>query len=225
MESKVFAIGDIHGCYKTFEKLLDTAAPARNDTIVLLGDYIDRGPSPQKVIDLILELKSGGYKLVTLMGNHESMLLESRQNIHAFTNWMYNGGEATLRDFGIGSVAEMGTVYLNFFRGLRFYYEAGRYLFVHAGFNEKPAETFNDVHSMLWARKECYASASFENKTIVHGHSPVDCLLLENAVRDKQQVINVDTGCVYAHRKGLGYLSAVEFPAYKIFSCKNIDIE
>ena len=75
---RIFAIGDIHGCSKTFKKLLlDKIKINKSDTIYCVGDYIDRGEDSKGVIDFILDLRAEGYTIHTLRGNHEQMLLDS----------------------------------------------------------------------------------------------------------------------------------------------------
>ena len=80
-------IGDIHGCVKTLHKLLfHILNIQKEDDIYFLGDYIDRGPSIKDVIDLILMLKEQDFKIYTLMGNHEKMLLDA---YYLQNNWDY----------------------------------------------------------------------------------------------------------------------------------------
>ena len=75
--SKIFTIGDIHGCSKPLAELLEKIAPllTKDDTIIFIGDYIDRGPDSKGVIDIVLRLKSEHSRVITLLGNHEHMLL------------------------------------------------------------------------------------------------------------------------------------------------------
>jgi serine/threonine protein phosphatase 1 len=75
---RVFIIGDIHGCNKTFRKLvLEKISIRKTDKIYCLGDYIDRGPDSKGVIDFIIQLRKDGFNIHTLRGNHEQLLLES----------------------------------------------------------------------------------------------------------------------------------------------------
>ena len=72
---RLFAIGDIHGCVDELSTMMSAIAPARGDTVVFVGDYVDRGPSASGVIDLLLELRRGEAEYVFLKGNHEDMML------------------------------------------------------------------------------------------------------------------------------------------------------
>ena len=73
--ARTFVIGDIHGCVDELDRLLDALAPAAGDTVVFLGDYIDRGPASKAVIDRLLRLRREGPRCVFLKGNHEDMFL------------------------------------------------------------------------------------------------------------------------------------------------------
>jgi serine/threonine protein phosphatase 1 len=223
LKPRIVAVGDIHGCFRTFEKLILQLNPAKNDKLILLGDYIDRGPHPKEVLDLILTLIKEGFDIIPLIGNHENMLLESRRNALTFNMWMFNGGEATLKSFGVKSAMDIEEKYINFFNGLRYYYSYQNYLFVHAGFNESNTDIFYDKSAMLWTRKECYQSKFFTDKTLIHGHTPINLNSLEFAVANRSGVINVDTGCVYSFGGVMGVLSAIELPSFKVFTQLNID--
>ena len=50
---KYFAIGDIHGCLDKLLALMDLLdVDWGQDTVVFMGDYIDRGPDSKGVVDL-----------------------------------------------------------------------------------------------------------------------------------------------------------------------------
>jgi len=72
MNPRTIAIGDIHGCSAALDALLEAFQPSSEDTIVTLGDYINRGPDSRGVIDKLIELKDR-CRLVPLRGNHEEM--------------------------------------------------------------------------------------------------------------------------------------------------------
>lgn len=104
----IYAIGDIHGMYDPFKILVDYIYKRASKTeqvnkIILLGDYIDCGPSSKQVIDLILQLKAD-FDTVTLLGNHEEMLLsflhKTFNHIKTGNFWLsYNGGLQTILSF------------------------------------------------------------------------------------------------------------------------------
>src|SRR5690348_17857035 len=72
---RLFAIGDIHGCPDELGVMLDAIKPVRGDTVVFVGDYVDRGPSARDVIELLLDRERlAGAEFVFLKGNHEDMM-------------------------------------------------------------------------------------------------------------------------------------------------------
>ncbi len=73
---KIFAIGDIHGCIEKLRALMDSlAVNQENDTLVFIGDYIDRGKYSKEVVDYVLALQKEYRHMVCLLGNHEKMFL------------------------------------------------------------------------------------------------------------------------------------------------------
>ena len=73
---KTFVIGDIHGCHLTLDSLLEKIAPVPGkDTVIVLGDMINRGPGSSKVLDRLIKLRLEGYEIIALKGNHEIMFL------------------------------------------------------------------------------------------------------------------------------------------------------
>ena len=68
-----YVIGDIHGCGKALRSLVDEISPTKDDELIFLGDYVDRGPDSRGVIDQLIELRDH-YRVILLRGNHEIML-------------------------------------------------------------------------------------------------------------------------------------------------------
>ncbi len=95
--NRLFAIGDIHGCFKPFyELVVNVIDLKKEDRLILLGDYIDRGFQSKEVIDFIIDLKASGFDVTPLMGNHEAMLLEAYADNGLLYHWYMNSGETTL---------------------------------------------------------------------------------------------------------------------------------
>ena len=72
---RLFAIGDIHGCADELSAVLKAIAPTAGDTVVFVGDYVDRGPASNEVVEIALDLQKSKAEAVFLKGNHEDMLL------------------------------------------------------------------------------------------------------------------------------------------------------
>ena len=190
----------------------------KSDKVVLLGDYIDRGPQSKEVIDYIIELKEKGFDIIPLRGNHEQMLLDAFDNKEHTSIWMLNGGHKTLKSFGISSIQHFGTNYIDFFGSLRFFFEFNNYLFVHAGFNDEIENPFSDPYHMIWRCREEYNHPLLKDKTIVHGHCVIPSMTCDVRIKKiNDRVINLDTGCVYTHHSGYGRLTALEITSREIF--------
>lgn len=211
MNKKTFAIGDIHGCFDSLKELIERKIQLqKDDKLILLGDYIDRGDKSKEVVDFIIELLENGYDVIPLMGNHEAMLIDAFEDEKNISKWIQNGGKETLKSFEINSLKDIESNYIEFFKGLRHYYAFEDYLFVHAGFNENVLNPFTDYYSMLWKCKENYTNPLLSDKTIIHGHNPLRVALCEDRVLAKHRVINIDTGCVYEDSEGYGWLTAYD---------------
>lgn len=212
--NRLIAIGDIHGCYDQLRTMMEDKIKARReDKIILLGDYIDRGPEIRKTIDYIIGLKNEGFNLLTLRGNHEVMMLHAFET-GDFSAWFWNGGESTLGSLGILSTGKLDDRYMKFFNDLLWYHEDGKYLFVHAGFND--SDPFNDRNAMIWTRNEQYTNPLLADKIIVHGHTPITVEKCLEKIRNNNHVINIDTGCVY-NDPGYGTLTAIELNSREMF--------
>ncbi len=97
--SRTIAIGDVHGCDLALAALLNHIAPGADDTVVQLGDLIDRGPNSSKAIDCMQQLALG-CRVVQLIGDHEELMLDAYANESALARWLRNGGGATLASYG-----------------------------------------------------------------------------------------------------------------------------
>ena len=211
MKNRHFAIGDIHGCFNSFKKLIeDKIEITKSDKVVLLGDYIDRGSQSKEVVDYIIELKEKGFEIIPLKGNHEAMLLDAFGDESLVSRWILNGGNETLKSFGISSLKKLETKYLDFFRNLRLYYEFENYLFVHAGFNDEIENPFDDSYHMIWNCRENYTHPILRDKTIIHGHCVIPSTTCDDRIKNDNPVTNLDTGCVYSDHSGLGRLTSLE---------------
>jgi serine/threonine protein phosphatase 1 len=210
--NRIFAIGDVHGCAVELEALLRKLQVRKDDLVVFLGDYVDRGSESRRVVDIILEL-STHCDVIALKGNHEAMLLDflERPESPGAGLFVLNGGASTLANYeGPGGSFEFPNEHINFFRTLRLYYETDQYFFVHAGVPNQPLSLIDEVKdemTMLWSRQPFLSSTYKWEKIVVHGHTPVDM------VDVKANRINLDTGCVYD-----GKLTALELPARKFHS-------
>jgi serine/threonine protein phosphatase 1 len=218
MGQRIFAIGDIHGCFIPFRQMIESEIKfQQDDFLVLLGDYIDRGPDSKKVIDYIIDLKVQNYNVIPLAGNHEIMLLDTHRNEKHLISWLYNGAGETLRSFGLQSIKMLEKKYLSFFSNLKYYHSSGNFLFVHAGFDDTAYDPFMDMHTMIWLCRDTYSNPLLKDKIIIHGHCPRPVKVLEEIVKSGRQVIGIDTGCVFNGLPGYGKLTAIELNTMQLY--------
>ncbi len=220
--SRLFAISDIHGCFRPFyELVVKVIELKKDDRLILLGDYIDRGPQSKEVIDFIIDLKKNGFDVTPLTGNHEQMMIESYFDPDVLPLWFLNHGLETLDSFGVQDVREIDKEYIKFISELEFYHETGNILFVHAGFNDEDSDPFIDRHTMIWECRFSYQNPVLSGKTIIHGHRPKTIDYVKNLIAEKSPVIPIDTGCVYEKEPGYGNLSALEINSMTLVSVPN----
>jgi serine/threonine protein phosphatase 1 len=211
MMEKLFAIGDIHGCFEKL-KLLMEQVPLQvdRDTIVFLGDYIDRGPDSCSVVSYLIDLKNKCNNAVFLKGNHEYMLdgFISGTDRQLF---LANGGEQTLRSYlkrqYNPSSVPIPAEHLEFFQSLLPYYETDHFIFVHAGLKEGIDLRLQDPRDLFWIRKKFIDSDYDFGKRIVFGHTPFKEPLISH------NKIGIDTGAVYGNK-----LTCVELTQMIFFS-------
>ncbi len=173
--SRHFAIGDIHGCHKALTVLVDLVAPGRDDTLVTLGDYVDRGPDSAAVIDFLIDFDRT-HKLVPLRGNHELMMLDSREKDSWYRAWLSYGGRETLQSYSLavddaGSIERIPESHLDFLENrLLPYYECDSHFFVHANVEEDKTLAEQADASLYW-RKYINPKPHCSGKTMVCGHT------------------------------------------------------
>lgn len=174
-DSRLLAIGDIHGCRRAFDTLLAAVQPTADDWLVALGDYVDRGPDSRGVLERLIALDQDG-RLVALAGNHEQMMLAARRGMDEFLMWQRYGGQATLDSYGADEAAlGFGAVPPEHWRfletRLRDWFETDAHVFVHAGlrphldFDQQPEE------ALRW-EKLVNPLPHRSGKVVVCGHTP-----------------------------------------------------
>jgi serine/threonine protein phosphatase 1 len=207
---KFFAIGDIHGNLSHLERLIDEIKPALNpqrDTLVFLGDYIDRGPDSKGVVDFVLQVRKEFPHVVCLKGNHEAMFLDWFLDGKDYDLYLYNGGGATIRSYSLEGEFTLPQGHLDFFTSLLLYYETEQYIFVHAGLRRGIPLAKQDPNDLIWIRDEFILSPHDFGKVVVFGHTPLQQVFIT------PNKIGIDTGAVYG-----GKLTCLELPTQKRYS-------
>jgi len=201
--SKLFAVGDIHGCYfKLLEALswIESVAPDGAE-VVFLGDLVDRGAHSREVVEHIMKGPSRAEDLwITIKGNHEAMMLEALDELRLGPSrlWGINGGDATMASYG-------GTVppeHIEWLRARPLYHETQNHWFVHAGLMPDTHPEDEDEQTLLWMRNwERYKGKYARH--VVYGHTP------SSVVGLLPHCTCLDTGACYG-----GPLTCAEFDRY-----------
>lgn len=194
----VYAIGDVHGELDLLEELLALIAadaarfqPEQRITLILLGDYVDRGPDSRGVLDLLCRDPLPGATLRCLRGNHEDALLAFLEQPETGRDWLRFGGAETLASYGL--IAPPGTndsarlralsqglrerlpeAHASFLRGTRLFESIGDYVFVHAGIRPGLSLERQSPRDLMWIREGFIDRPFPAPPVIVHGHTIVD---------------------------------------------------
>lgn len=214
-----FAIGDIHGCFHTFCKLLDELAVNKSDQIFLLGDMIGRGLHSKEVVDFIIDHNINGYNFFPLRGNHEQFTLNQIIN--------KNNSLAThllpKKNTPFGDESHYKHSYISFLNELPFFFFLDKAVLVHAGFSN-PSDPFSDATAMLLTRNGIHSHMFFGNRRVIHGHTPVSIDNIQNKLKHNALIIGIDNACVYnSHNDGKGNLACLNIDTLEPHFVRNCE--
>lgn len=209
MTERIIAIGDIHGCATALKALITTIAPTPDDTIVTLGDYVDRGPDSRGVIDQLIELGKQ-CRVIPLMGNHEEMMLEVVSGKQSPYRWLQYGGVETLDSYGFfGDMSVIPESHHEFFRSMKAFYETESHFFVHANYDPELPLDKQSVHALRWLKlTEITPGPHLNGKIAIVGHTHDR----GGEIFDVGHLTCIDTFCY-----GGGWLTALDVTDGKIW--------
>lgn len=191
MPERVIAIGDIHGCADAFAAILKLIEPTQDDTLVVLGDCIDRGPGSRRVIELMLDADDR-CNLVPLFGNHEEMLLAAVDRPGTAISWLSCGGTDTLVSYGVASAQELPREHLLYIRTWKDYYEIDTHFFAHGSYNARvPLDRQEWGYERWQSLRDRMPKAHRNGKTAVVGHTSQK----DGEVLDADYLLCIDTYC------------------------------
>jgi serine/threonine protein phosphatase 1 len=209
MTERIIAIGDVHGCHAELSKLLSALSPVKGDTLVMLGDLVNRGPDSRHTVQICVEVGA-----LAILGNHERRLLRARSG----KRWrkLEAGDLETYKSLGDTEWAYLEKM------SLYYYAQAFDTVFVHGGFmpgmpwREQGEEIVTMIQVIDAKGRACKRSdapvgcPSWSDlwkgpPFVVYGHTPW------HQVRRTQWTLGLDTGCVYG-----GALSALVLPSREI---------
>lgn len=200
-----YAIGDLHGEVTLLRRMLDTLPLCDDDTLVFVGDYLDRGEDSAATIAALRELAESRRACIFLRGNHEDAWLNAWDGTRFTKTPGIDGADKALSDFGVTPPADLG----RWLESTRIDYEDEHAYYVHAGV--LPGKPFWRTSGWLkmWGAGGFLQSDYDWGKPVVFGHWQ----LPEPLVRPNK--IGIDTG---AYRTGV--LTAVRLPDRAIFQVR-----
>lgn len=202
MTGRLIAIGDIHGCLAALEAVWNAVKPKPHDTIVTLGDYVDRGPNSKGVINYLIE-HAVDCNLICLQGNHEEMMLNVLKERLPPQRWLQFGGVDTLDSYGfVGDLKVIPESHLDFFKSMVNYYETDRHIFVHANYDPKLPMEKQDIYHLRWLKlTETTPAPHMSGKQVIVGHTHDR----GGQIFDIGHLVCIDTYCY-----GSGWLTAMD---------------
>jgi serine/threonine protein phosphatase 1 len=220
-DRRVYAIGDIHGRLDLLTQLIDKIAdddlargPVGTTQLIMLGDFVDRGPDSAGVLDFVIRLSEWWPAITCLQGNHEEVFLLAARGDESALRFMTRiGGRETLISYGateadldamtLGELRDwlMKAVperHLQFIEAMKEKLIIGNYAFVHAGIRPQIPMADQEARDLRWIRDEFLTFEEPHQYYVVHGHS------ISSGVEQKGNRMGIDTGA-YA----TGVLTAV----------------
>ena len=144
---RIFAVGDIHGAYKSFLQCLGRSGfDHQKDKLIVLGDVCDGYPEVRQCIDELLKIK----KCDLILGNHDQWALDWALRGDRPRIWTSQGGDRTIASYGGGP---MPKEHVDFLRGGRLWLELGEQIFVHGGFDPRLPMNKQSAHFLMWDRE------------------------------------------------------------------------
>ena len=170
---RTLVIGDIHGCSTALDRMLEELHPQRDDVVVTLGDYIDRGPDTRGVIHRLLELEQSTH-LIPLIGNHEILMLDARSNLVDSGSWYGVGGRQTMQSYGCMDAPDWDSIpqeHWDFLsQRLRRWHANDTHIFAHANVNAMLPMPDQSDDWLFWRRFDD-SHPHFSGKTLICGHT------------------------------------------------------
>ncbi len=249
MTDRTFAIGDIHGDLQALKRLIGKLPTLdAKDTLVFVGDYIDRGPQSKQVIDFIRHTlpKETKAKIVALRGNHEDGWLRVATGgwpefvlpepngclatLRSFTDKLHFEGDTPNKDeFASMMQADFFPEdVINWMNELLYFYEDEHAIYVHAGLVKENGDfqhpsKVERKQLMLWVRTMDFFQ-NYRGKRVVCGHTSTDHLPPELSSFTPEDPTDMWAGeAVFVIDTGCGkggFLTALELPAVKVYESR-----
>ena len=192
--ARIYAIGDVHGCHAQLQSLeekiiQDSEGVAGEKWIVMLGDYVDRGPASAGVLNHLCEAPPVGFQRICLAGNHEIMMLQFLSAPDMTSDWLRFGGTETLLSYDVHPSDLTGLslsgrlellrrqiprTHVDFMTSLPLALALPGLTFVHAGIRPGIDMGEQVEDDLIWIREPFLGNSASLPFRVVHGHTPVD---------------------------------------------------
>ncbi|MDQ6421758.1 metallophosphoesterase family protein [Paenibacillus sp. LHD-117] len=213
---RMVMISDIHGCIQQLDRLLQLIAfHPKEDQLILLGDYVDRGPNSKETVNKVIELvREQGA--IALRGNHDQRLVDLiRNDSHAIrSKFLQHGGAQTIQSYcdldldhdvtdeildqAIETIRVRYSHHIDFLSDLPLYHEDENHIYVHAGLNPAFANWKEQSEHDFMYIKDPFIRSDFDlGKTVVFGHTRAMAIHGSADVWFGRDKIGIDGGCAY----------------------------
>lgn len=215
-KARTLVISDIHGCMKEFKALLKLVRyDANKDMLILLGDYVSRGPDSKQVIDLIMELVVH-HGAIALQGNHDHRfvkLIENTATEKETVAFFEKGGVETLASYfqhsnykskqhldEIRHDMKPFAAHISFLKQLPYFYKDEHYLYVHAGLKPGLDLSEQSIHDLLYIKDQFYLYPTSFAKPVIFGHTNTVDIHKSPEIWHGGDKIGIDGGCAFGYQ-------------------------
>jgi serine/threonine protein phosphatase 1 len=207
--SRLIAIGDVHGCVHALDAVVEAIMPSADDTLVFLGDLIDQGRDSRSVLERIIEIRQRCH-VVLIEGNHEEMLFAARESVKALRYWENCGGIATLSSYRFcGTLKDIPFEHWELLAGAQPYWETDDVIFTHANYLPDVPMAEQPDYQLRWALLEpAELRPHFSGKPVIVGHTEQP----NSELLDLGFAVCLDTAC-WRH----GWLTALDVHSKQVW--------
>lgn len=221
--STIYAVGDVHGCLDPLLALEDgigedASLREGRKLIVMLGDYVDRGPQSAAVLYHLSAAPPAGFDRICLRGNHDDAFLDYLEGDPAGDWFLDHGAEATLRSYGVDPEAHgpfiasnfalrqavraaVPVAHVEFLQQMPVLVTVGDDVFVHAGIRPGRPLAEQVDEDLLWIRRSFMDLGPGLPVRVFHGHTPT------STPHVSAERVGLDTGCYRTGRLTAARLS------------------
>ncbi|MGF1571931.1 MAG: metallophosphoesterase family protein [Sumerlaeia bacterium] len=206
-----FVIGDLHGCLDALKTMVKFANITENDTLITLGDVVDRGPSSAAIIDWLIA-RHQVAPTVSLLGNHEIMMMRSRFSPSEFNDWLLYGGRETLASYGTEIITIIPTKHWDFLDHTCVdYHELTHHFCVHAAVNPLLSLPQQPEIILFWEKLQIPPKPHQNGKIMICGHT---------AQKNGLPYLTPTTICLDTWCYGGGWLTALQLETGQLYQTR-----